>query len=228
LEIPFKFHELLHFVEDMERVGSPIGYCAQRPELLLIPVAKQPGRRAQRRQDGSIYGLQSAQRLAYSIMIDTFYMRIWDPPDAFEDKCKADKAMKDQNSPTCESTGKATFGAVTYDDSHRLRVCWNTTTNLELMHMPNALLHFLCKTFGHPVRFCSEYVRNEHAFRRHPCYQSGGPMYDWMKAKFLNTRNKTTKVYPSRLAAVVINDKRCQSWQEPYLLVVQCATKPLE
>ena len=50
-------------------------------------------------------------------------------------------------------------------------------------------------------------------------------MYDWMNVKFVNKRNNTKKVYPSRLAAVVINDKRCQSWQDPYLLVVQCATK---
>jgi hypothetical protein len=71
-----KFHELLHLVEDMERFGSPVGYCAQRPESLLISVAKQPGRHAQKRQDGSINELQSAQRLAYSIMIDTFYTRI--------------------------------------------------------------------------------------------------------------------------------------------------------
>ena len=58
---------------------------------------------------------------------------------------KADKEMKDQNELVCESTGKATFGIVTYDDSHRLHVCWNTTTNLRLMHMPNALLHLCVK-----------------------------------------------------------------------------------
>jgi hypothetical protein len=44
-------------------------------------------------------------------------------------------------------------------------------------------------------------------------------MYDWMKVKFQNKRYKTTKVYSSRLAAVVIKDKRRQSWQESYLLV---------
>ena len=204
----------------MERFGSPLNYCAQRPESLLIPVAKQPGRHAQKRQNGSIDEWQSAQRLVYSIMIDTLYTRIWDPPDAFKEQCKTDTMMKDQNLPTCESTGKATFGTVIYDDSHRLHVCWSTTTHLSLMHMPNVLLHFLCETFGHPVRFCSEYVRNEHTYCCHPCYQSGGRMYDWMNIKFVNKRSKTTKEYPSWLAAVVINDKRCQLWQEPYLLVL--------
>ena len=190
----------------MERFGSPIGYCAERPELLLISVAMQPGHHAQNRQDGPMYELQSAQQLAYSIMIDTYYTRIWDPPDAFENKCKANKAMKGRNSPVCESMGKATFGTVSYDDSHRLHVCWNTTTNLRLMHMPNALQHFLCKTFGQPVQFCTEYVCNEHAYHCHPCCQSGGPMYDWMNVKFVNNRQRTTHVYPSQLAAVVIND----------------------
>jgi len=37
----------------MERFGAPINYCAQRPESLLIPVAKQPGRRAQKRHTGA-------------------------------------------------------------------------------------------------------------------------------------------------------------------------------
>ena len=45
----------------MERFGSPIGYCVERPESLLIPVAKQPRRHVQKRQDGSKYELQSAQ-----------------------------------------------------------------------------------------------------------------------------------------------------------------------
>ena len=43
-----KFHELLHILDNMER---------QRPESLLIPVAKKPGRRAQKRHNGSAYEL---------------------------------------------------------------------------------------------------------------------------------------------------------------------------
>ncbi len=52
-----KFHELLHILDNMERFGAPINYCAQRPESLLIPVAKQPGRKAQKRHAGSAYEL---------------------------------------------------------------------------------------------------------------------------------------------------------------------------
>jgi hypothetical protein len=62
-----KLHELLHIVDDIERFGAPMNYCAQRPESLLIPVAKKPGRRAQKRQHGIAYKLQAAQRLSYSI-----------------------------------------------------------------------------------------------------------------------------------------------------------------
>jgi hypothetical protein len=42
-----KVYELLHIVDDMTRFGATTNFCAQRPESLLIPVAKQPGRRAQ-------------------------------------------------------------------------------------------------------------------------------------------------------------------------------------
>ena len=72
-----KFHELLHIVDDMIRFGATINFCAQRPESLLINAAKKPGRRrAQKRHEGSKYELQSAQRLAFSCMIDTVHSRI--------------------------------------------------------------------------------------------------------------------------------------------------------
>ena len=35
-----KFHELLHIVDDMSLFGSPVNFCAQHPESLLIPAAK--------------------------------------------------------------------------------------------------------------------------------------------------------------------------------------------
>ena len=54
-----KFLELLHIVDNIERFGTPMNYyCAQRPESLLIPVAKKPGRRSQERQQGVAYKLQ--------------------------------------------------------------------------------------------------------------------------------------------------------------------------
>ena len=68
-----KFHELLHIVDDIECFGAPMNYCVQRPESLLIPAAKKPGRRAQKMQQGVAYELQAAQRLSYSVIIDTMY-----------------------------------------------------------------------------------------------------------------------------------------------------------
>jgi hypothetical protein len=66
-----KYHELqvLHILEDMECFGAPNGFCVERPESLLIPVAKQPGRRAQKRNQGSSYELQAAQQLSYSMLL---------------------------------------------------------------------------------------------------------------------------------------------------------------
>ena len=64
--------------------------------------------------------------------------------------------------------------------------------------------------------FCTEYCRAEHIFRCHPCFQSDGPIYDWMKICFED------KSYPSCLAAVVI----CKETPaKPYQLVLQCTTQ---
>ena len=40
-----KFHEWLHFVEDMSRFGAAPNFCAQRPESLFKDAAKKPGAR---------------------------------------------------------------------------------------------------------------------------------------------------------------------------------------
>ena len=75
-----KFHELLHIIKDISRFGSPIHYCGKQPESLLIPSAKQPGRRAQKRHD--TYEQQAAQRLATSFMTTTVYDKMFPPAGA--------------------------------------------------------------------------------------------------------------------------------------------------
>ena len=55
-----KFYKLLHIVDNIERFNAPMNYCPQRPESLLIPNAKKPGRCAQKRQQGVAYKLQAA------------------------------------------------------------------------------------------------------------------------------------------------------------------------
>ena len=69
-----KFNKLKHKLNDMERFGAPINYFAQRPESLLIPVAKQPGHRAQKRHTGLLYKLQVAQRLSNSLISNSLMM----------------------------------------------------------------------------------------------------------------------------------------------------------
>jgi hypothetical protein len=66
----------MHIVDDMSQFGTPQNFCAQRPESLLIVAAKQPGRRAQKRHKGVVYELQAAQRLCYSLMINTVHVCI--------------------------------------------------------------------------------------------------------------------------------------------------------
>jgi hypothetical protein len=110
----------------MEHYGAPINYCAQRPESLLIPVAKQ----AQKRHMGLLYELQAAQRLSYSLMIAEVYSRIWG----------------DANTPAnfstfltisiYESTGNAIIGVLFRNSAMTLHVKWETTTNALLMRLP--------------------------------------------------------------------------------------------
>ena len=38
-----KFHKLLHIIKDISHFGSPINYCAEQPESLLIPLPSNPG-----------------------------------------------------------------------------------------------------------------------------------------------------------------------------------------
>ena len=220
-----KFHEMLHIVDDMSRFGSPVNYCAQRPESLLIPAAKQPGRRAQKRHVGSAYELQSAQRLAYSFMIETVYSRIWDDPTVSRNMDEIDNSNVDDIE---QSTGQATFGSVSRVQKNGEKcgyhVSWKTRTHMDVMKLPPKLLEFLCDEFKETatVRFCTEYKREDHTFRCHPCYQSDGPIYDWMKIDFGPGRNGG--VLPCRLAAVVLVESP-KDPNEKFQLVVQSVSK---
>ena len=121
----------------MERFGAPNGFCAERPESLLISVAKQPGRRTHKRNQGSSYELQAAQRLSYSIMIDTFHKRIWKPIDPFVQ----DITLTDEL-PTEDHTCNATYGTVTVVSSLQDQVRWDTSTTASKMNTSKVLLIF--------------------------------------------------------------------------------------
>jgi hypothetical protein len=209
-----KFHELLHLPDDMERFGASINFSAQRPESLLIPAAKLPGRRAQKRHEGSSYEIQSAQRLADTHIINTMYDKLFDNSD------HTMITQDDTSATITESTGRATFVEITQrvvDNATRYNIAWSTTTDVNKLSLPVDLLHFLCATFGDKVRCATEYVRDRFTFRCHPCYQSDGPIYDWMKVIFDESPPTS---YPCRLASVVVLPNAA----EPYQLVVQSAT----
>lgn len=219
-----KFHELLHILEDMERFGATMNYCAQRPESLLIPVAKQPGRRAQKRHDGSEYELQAAQRLSYSLLIDSMYTQIWEPLPADNVAMLMAGDTSDNTNEIFQSSGQATFCTLSRLTGGPLQVFWDAKTHKDLMRQPAALLHFLFDTFGPDnVQYCTEYVRDIYTFRCHPCYQSAGPIYDWMLIAYTDNNNQA-QTYPARLAAVVVRPTTTPQCLEPYILVVQSAT----
>jgi Plavaka transposase len=212
-----KFHELLHILDNMERFGAPINYCAQRPESLLIPAAKKPGRRAQKRHDGSRFELQSAQRLSYSMMINAVHARIW------KTTSPVSESMLSTTSKNC-TTGRATFATLTHDFTSGFQCYWHSETHAALLRLDNALMQNVYHHFGSNVRLATEIVCNDTTYRCHPSFQSGGPIYDWMR---MTVKHKDKNVdgtskfstHPCRLVAVVITSN-----PQPYRLVVQRAS----
>jgi hypothetical protein len=74
-----KFHELLHIIMFICRFGAPSNYSsAERPESLLIPAAKQPGQRSQKRH--ATYVQQAARCLASSYMISRVHEMMFPLP----------------------------------------------------------------------------------------------------------------------------------------------------
>jgi hypothetical protein len=209
--------KLLHIVDDIERFGAPMNYCAQRPESLLIPVAKKPGPRAQKRQQGITYELQGVQWLSYSIIIDTMYSRLWDNTVIGS----ANTSAKDQVNTKTPTTGRATFARVAcFDHSQvprnkQIAVTWETETDTARMNPPIVLSEFMLQEFANPVRFCSEVRMGKDVFRCHPSFQSDGAMDDWMRADFRGT------VYPCSLAAVVVSTDESVNAFDRLKLVVQ-------
>ncbi len=223
-----KFHELLHVVDDIERFGAPQNFNAEQPESLLKYAAKRPGRRAQKRHAGCVYELQSAQRLADSLIIDMVHTRIWGENVHHDDVSTTDDDADDTSdteSVILQTSGQATFATVTCvfvgtrATSRQYNVEWHSCTDLNFLRLPTALLHFLTDHFGVNVRLATEYVRDVYTFRCHPAYQSGGAIYDWMNVKF-----NDNSICPCRLAAVVVLDDNPNN-PERFALVVQAAVK---
>ena len=82
---------------------------------------------------------------------------------------------------------------------------------------------FIYDTFadhGGGVTICTEYQRDVCTFRCHPCYQSDGPIYDWMEIDFGDDG-----IFPCRLAAVVVSKSPDDPTRKTYQLVVQSAIK---
>ena len=228
IDFPFrfpKFREILHLLDDIKQFGAPMNFCAQRPESLLIPAAKQPGRRAQKIHEGSAYEFGAAQRLSHSFLIDVIYSCVWDgeAPEEGLDNSQSTAMLEGIK----ESTGQATFGFLTrhyIDGEMNHDVKWSTRTNVDKMKISNELSMFVFDTFadnGGGVTICTEYQRDAYTFRCHPCYQSDGPIYDWINIDFGDDG-----IFPCCwLSALVVLKSPDDPTRETYQLVVQSAIK---
>ena len=210
-----KFHEMLHIVSDMERFGAPKNFCAQRPESLLVFAAKRPGRRAQKRSNGSQYELNAAQRLEQSFVLDLYHQKIFPTKTSSNHINESSVDVSDVS--IRNDTGHATFARVLFDStSGNYEIQWATKTNTEHMRLQPELLQFLVSEFGPSITICTEYRRENFIFRCHPYFQSHAPRYDWLRIQFEDD------IYPSRLAAVV--EVLEEGNNKNHYLIVQCAT----
>ena len=178
-----KFHELLHIVDDICRFGAPQNYSAQRPESLLIAAAKQPGRRAQKRHLGSTFEMQSAQRLADTVMIDVLHNAMFPKWENMNVSTMDNVSL----SPDIvhQGTGHGTFARIERQHHTQIglgmesnyNVTWKTSSNVSNMNLDLELLNYICSEFGDNVKICTEFVRDAFTFRCHPSFQSNGSPY---------------------------------------------------
>ena len=154
-------HELTHIVDDMMRFGAPPNFCAQCPESLLIVASKQPGRRAQKRQEGVVYELQAAQRLCYSLMINTVRDHIQQGHGAPLPQSSLKAASTPTDTHIYENTKGTTHGILTSsigdNNVPNVDIKWNTKTNVSKLQLDNSLLCYLYSQCGHTVNFCTKY-----------------------------------------------------------------------
>ena len=137
-------------------------------------------------------------------MINAVYTRIWNATALTADAPNPAQAV---DTPVVVThTGKATFATLTSDLATGYQLRWHTKTNVASMHLPDALLGFLCFHFGSNVRVCTELYHQNATYRCHPSYQSGGPLYDWFNATQTTKHNNNTTTFPCQLMAVVVTN----------------------
>ena len=160
----------------------------------------------------------------YSYMIDTIHTRIWDKAICDSDLPDSHHDDETTRNGIFQSTGQATFGCVCRIKLGKqcwYKIEWNTRTHSDLLTLPLELIVFVLDKFEglDSITFCTEYKRDVHTFRCHACYQSDGPIHDWMIIDF-GEHGK----FPCHLALVVVVDSP-EDPDEKYQLVVQSATE---
>ena len=101
----------MHIGDDMSRFGAPQNFYAQQPESLFNIAAKQPGRHAKKHYKGVEYELQAAQKLCYSLMINTVHDCIQNGTPASPFKKQVDTSLNHYL--IQESTKGSTTGILT-------------------------------------------------------------------------------------------------------------------
>jgi hypothetical protein len=146
---------------------------------------------AQKRHEGSDYELQSAQRLMYSVIIDTVCTRIWDTEDRGNSSAEDSNDNLVNTNAIYQGTKKSlTDVFVESNQASNSSAVWNwvgyQNTQWFLETFTPELVKFLCDSFKEheTIHFCTEYRCDVHKFRCHPSIQSDGGIHDWMNIDF--------------------------------------------
>ena len=100
---------------------------------------------------------------------------MWEQPDGDADVPDSHHDDETTRNGIFQSTGQATFGCVyRFKSSEEIqyKIEWDTRTHRDLLALPLELIEFLFDSFkeSDSITFCTEYNRDVHTFRCHPCY----------------------------------------------------------
>jgi hypothetical protein len=205
-----KIHELFHVPQLITSYGSPINFDSSANERMHKVIAKQPGRRSQKRIDSFDY--QCALRLAQHYVINKAFEIV---SKSHEKHIQAETLNTEKQRKACPSTFMTTYHnqskANKKSGGGTITASVYGTKSLNLKNLndcvyPN-LVEFIAYHFAKfnndgTVICLTEAIGEDHVvYRCHPNYQKGGFWHDWAWVKFED--NKNSGYVPAKLLAFI-------------------------
>lgn len=163
------FHSLKHLVREITDFGSPMGFCAERPECNHSVFAKRPGRRAQKRY--ATYERQVATRISDATVLDHCHRTMF-PALYYDHPISVDDTMRTRGTRWTITAQGACAPPIVH---------WHTRTSVQHMRWPDGLAQFALTHYGtNELHGCTEVTAGADNIRCHPRYRRGSPWYEWV------------------------------------------------